>query len=527
MVETAVSLARLEEFLDSLGIASLMLDDDARTVNWNREFLRLFPEHAGSIRPGEPYAENLRRFYRARLDAAEMPNIDAYVADGVERHRRQVEPFEFLHRGLWLRAAVLPVPGRGRLRAWRVSRSSHDSERLAMQMAHAGTRSALGAMDQIADGLMVRDAADRIVLSNRRFAELYGLEVPEHAIGRTFPELLENAWAGAPGAETARHSWVDNSRFAGAPFELPLPGDRWVRVRDFRSHDASLISTHVDVTDLVRLKRSAHEAQRRAEELAAQLCAEMEERKRTEARTVQIARLASLGEMATGLAHELNQPLAAVALAADVAKIKLESVGTAAIPEALERLEHVATTATRARDIVDHVRRFGRADEDARAPEPLDLCEAVRGALALTEAAIRAAGIALETRLPAPPIRVMGHPISLQQVILNLLLNARDSVAASRAEGGAIRLDLEQRDGELLLTVADNGAGFSETALQRGFEPFFTTKLPGQGTGIGLSIAYSTIVAMGGSISLSNAEDGAVVSVRLAPTATAAPGSVA
>jgi signal transduction histidine kinase len=513
--ETTAFLTSLERFLDSLGIASLALDDDVRTLSWNQEFLRLFPEHAGWIRRGEPYAENLRRFYRARLDAAEMPNIEAYVADGTGRHLRQVEPFEFLHRDRWLRVAVLPLPGLGRLRAWTVSRSSHDGERLVMQMVQGGTLPALGIMEQIADGLMVRDAADRIVLANRRFAQLYGLMAPEHAIGRTFRELLASAWAGAPGAEAACQSWADNSRFAGAPFELPLPDDRWVRVRDYRSRDGALFSTHVDVTDLVRLKRSANEAQRRAEELAARLCAEMEERKRTEALTVQLARLAALGEMATGLAHELNQPLAALTLAADTAAIRLSSLGAAAIPEALERLEHVAATAARARDILDHVRLFARAEMPDRAPEPVDLRDAVRGALTLTQAAIRSAGIELETRQPAAPIRVMGHLIALQQMIVNLLMNARDAVAANRTQGGAIRIQIEQQDGEALLTVADNGGGFAEAELQRAFEPFFTTKPPGKGTGIGLSVAYSTVQAMGGTIRLSNAEDGAVVCVRL------------
>ncbi len=508
-------LASLEGLFDSLGIASLALDDDVCTVSWNREFLRLFPEHEGYLRSGEPYAENLRRFYRARLDPVELPNIEAYVADGVGRHRRQVEPFEFLHRNRWIRVAVLPVPRLGRLRAWTVSRSSHDGERIAQQMAHAGTRPAVDVIEQIADGLMVRDAADRVVLSNRRFAELYGFEAPEHAIGRTFSELLDSAWGDALDGKVARESWADNSRFPGAPFELRLPGDRWVRVRDYRSHEGSLISTHVDVTDLVRLQRSASEAQRRAEELAAELCIEMEERKRAEALTVQIARLASLGEMATGLAHELNQPLAALTLAADIARTKLASLGAAAIPEALERLDDVAETAVRARGIVDQVRRFARVDAVAPAPEPVDMRDAVRGALTLTQAAIRSAGIDLETLLPAAPIRVMGHLIALQQVILNLLTNARDAVAANGGEGGAIKLQLEQRDDEAQLTVADNGGGFTEAGLQRAFEPFFTTKPPDKGTGIGLSIAYSSVQATGGSIRLSNGEHGAVVCVRL------------
>lgn len=516
--------ARLETLLDSLGIAALLLDEDARTLGWNLEFVCVFPEHAGAIHRNEPYAENLRRFYRARLDAGERPNMEAYVADGVERHRRQVEPFEFLHRGRWLRVAVLPLPGLGRLRAWTPCQPLRDGDRLAIQMAQGGKRPALGAMEYIADGLMVRDPAGRILLCNRRFAELYGLESPDHAAGMTFPELLDAAWAGAPEAAAAQKGWADNSRFPGAPFELPLPDDRWVRVRDFRANDGTLVSTHVDVTDLFRMTRRATEAQARAEDLAAQLSLEMERRRRSEARTVQMARLVSLGEMATALAHELNQPLAALTIAADLARIRLETRGAEAIPDALERLERVAATAVRARDIVDHLRLFGRAEEHGPAEEPLDLRDAVKGALTLVRASIRAAGIALETRLPASPVFVTGRLVALEQVVLNLLMNARDAVAGKHADGGTIRLDLQEHDGEALLTVADNGGGFTEAGLYRGLEPFFTTKPSGQGTGIGLSISQSTIEAAGGRISLANGAEGAVVSVRL-PLHAAALGS--
>jgi len=510
-----IATESIEAFLDSLGIAALTLDEEARTLGWNKGFLHLFPEQAGGIHQGEPYAENLRRFYGTRLDALEMPKLEHYVADGVERHARQVEPFEFLHRGQWLRVAVLPVPGVGRLRAWTSSRAPQDGARLAAQMAHAGKRSGLGAVNQLADGLMVRDASDRIVLANQRFAEVYGLDGPENAFGRTFPELLEASWGDAQGAAVARQRWADNSRFAGAPFELPLPGDRWVRVRDYRSHDGSLVSTHVDVTDLVRLERSATEARRRAEELAAQLRTEMEERKRAEARTVQLARLASLAEMATGLAHEVNQPLTAITLAADRAQLGLKRQGAAAIPAVLERLESIAATTMSARGILDNLRRFAQAEDSAALPVSVDLAEAVHGALGLAEATIRTSGISIETRLPAAPVRVMGQLVGLERVILNLLMNARDAVAAQGGEGGAIRIELAQAGGEALLTVADTGGGFSVAALQRGFEPFFTTKPPGKGTGIGLSVAYSIIQAAGGSMGLSNTDRGALVSVRL------------
>ncbi|WPB83005.1 ATP-binding protein [Sediminicoccus rosea] len=505
------NLDRMEE----LGVAALALDAEDRTIRWNDGFLALFPEHAGRIHRGEPYAENLRRFYRGRLDAAEMALIERYVAEGVERHHRQVAPFEFLHHSQWLRAEVLPLPGGGRLRFWSRAAPARGGDVLATVMVASGKRVSAEALDQTADGLMVHDAEGRIVMANRPFAKLYGLDGPGEAIGRRFSDVLERAWAGAGDAREARQRWAENSRFPGAPFELPLPGDRWVRVREHRTYDGSWIGTHVDVTDLCRMQQSLAEARHRAEELARMLSAEMQERKRAEAQMVQTARLISLGQMATGLAHELNQPLAIMALAADNAILELQRRGPESIPAALKRLESIASSSIRARGVVDHLRLFGREDGTPASAEPVELALVVKGALLLAEAAIRSAGIALHVSLPDPPARVMGQMIPLEQVLLNLLLNARDAVQASGRPAGAIHLSVRRAEGEVVLTVADNGTGFSPAALARALEPFFTTKEAGKGTGLGLSLAYSTIRAMAGTMTLANADGGAVVRITL------------
>jgi PAS domain-containing protein len=308
-MDTKILSEALDVFLESLGIARLLLDNDVRTLGWNSEFLRLFPEQAGHIRKGEHYVENLRRFYSARLDAAEMPRIELYVAAGVERHIRQVEPFEFLHRGRWLRASVLPVPGVGRLRAWTSVRLPKDGEHLAGQMAHSGGHSALSVLEELPDGMMVRNLAGRITLCNQRFAEIYGLRSSEQAVGRTLSDLLAVAWAGSGHADEAHQIWSDGSRFLGAPFDLELPSDRWVRVRDYRSINDFVVSTHAEVTDIVRLQRRAAEARRQAEELEARLQADVEERKQADARTARIGHLAAIGSIVTGLRHKVGGDL--------------------------------------------------------------------------------------------------------------------------------------------------------------------------------------------------------------------------
>ncbi len=501
--------------LDSLGVPTLALDEEDRVLRWSPELLDLFPEHRGHISVGEPYAEGLRRIYTAVLEATELPHIDRYVAEAVNRHRRQVAPFEFLHRGRWSRAEVLRLPGIGRLRFWQYVEERRHADALAASMVGSGGQVEDDLIDRLADGMVVRDAQGLILRANRRFAETYGLASPADATGRSFPDILDLACTVPAENEEARRCWSDNSRFPGAPFELPLPGDHWVRVRERRTHDGRLIGTHVDVTDLVRLRRSAGEARMRAEDLAAQLAQEIEDRKRTEAQLVQSARMVSLGQMATGLAHELNQPLAIMVLAADTAMLKLERSGADAIPDVLTRLERIGTTALRVRAIIDHLQAFGGQDDGEAALRRLDLRDVVRSALLLTEASIRSAGIVLTICLPPSLSGVMGRPIQLSQAIMNLLLNARDAITEKARPDGAIRLAVEELEGRVMLTVSDNGGGFSASALQHGLEPFFTTKDVGKGVGLGLALAYTTVTGCGGGITLSNADGGAVVRVTL------------
>lgn len=223
------------------------------------------------------------------------------------------------------------------------------------------------------------------------------------------------------------------------------------------------------------------------------------------------ARLATLGEMAAGLAHELNQPLAVMSLAADNAARALEKRGAAAVPDAQRRLQRIAQQALRARDVVDHLRVFGRPDEGK--PEPIALASAVDGAIVLTAGALRSAGIAVEIDLPTGLPPVMARLVPLEQALVNLLLNARDAIeekAGADSREGWIRISARTQGETVALTVADSGGGIPEAAIDRLFEPFFTTKAPGKGTGLGLSICHAAMRAFGGSITVRNGPEGAV-----------------
>ncbi len=223
------------------------------------------------------------------------------------------------------------------------------------------------------------------------------------------------------------------------------------------------------------------------------------------AAAVVASRLATLGEMATGLAHEISQPLTTMSMVVEKTAIGLRR----GMPpqEAIIRLERVPALAQRARTIIDHLRLFGRVEPSD--PASVKVSDMVAGALTLVKGTLREAGIALSIDLAPglPPARA--GAVLMEQVLMNLLLNARDAMVGAGSARRAIRIAAVAADGWLMVSVADTGPGIAEPALPRVFEPFFTTKPPGQGTGLGLSICHGIVRSFGGRLTADNAEPGA------------------
>ena len=269
-------LQAISDALDSLGVAMCAFDADDATLLWNRSFLRSFPEHAAHIKAGDPYRANLRRFYEAKLSAREMPSIERYIDEGVARHGMQRRPYAFAHRGMRLFAASLPLPGVGRVRIWK-------AEPLRGEVADGGAAAAgdlpfAGAQlfDYVADAVMVTDADDRIVWINEPFVLMYGLRDRAAARGLGFEDIYRAAWQGRQAEDPAlfEHGLavlVEYLRFAGAPFEVPLPDDRWSRVIDQRSPDGKRFFAHADITVLKQQQQQLMLAERRARDSEALL----------------------------------------------------------------------------------------------------------------------------------------------------------------------------------------------------------------------------------------------------------------
>jgi C4-dicarboxylate-specific signal transduction histidine kinase len=226
---------------------------------------------------------------------------------------------------------------------------------------------------------------------------------------------------------------------------------------------------------------------------------------------VQAGKLATLGELTTGVAHELNNPLNNIGLFVGNA-VDLVELGATDKGRIIREMERAMQQVRKATEIISHLRTFGRAAPFSL--DPVSLRVVLMQALSLMQEQLRLRDIRVTVDLGAEEPVVLGNPLQLEQVFINLLTNARDAVADSPRK--AIRISVAVTSPVVEITFADTGAGIPSGLERRIFDPFFTTKEVGQGTGLGLSITYGIIKDLGGTISvLSPPGEGATFVVRL------------
>jgi diguanylate cyclase (GGDEF)-like protein len=271
-VNDSALLATMAGTLEGLRIGMCVYDAEDRTVLWNRTFLEFFPEHEGHLFVGEPYRENLRRFYQARLGDDDMPRLERFVEEAVARHRAQARPFAFAHRGRYLRVSSLNVAGGGRIRIWMDESAQHppiDDPQRPLSRPQEPFFSNADALDHVPDGIAVAAPDGALAWVNQAFVVMYGLPDWRAAAGRSFVDVYRRVWAQArdtqrDDCEQGLAALAENLHFVGAPFELPLPDGRWSRVIEQRRPEGNRVFAHVDITELKRQQRSLQLAEARA-----------------------------------------------------------------------------------------------------------------------------------------------------------------------------------------------------------------------------------------------------------------------
>lgn len=370
----------------------------------------------------------------------------------------------------------------------------------------------------VANGRMALEAAldapPDLVLSDVMMPEMDGVTLL-HALRdepstNTVPVILISARAG----EEARLSGLET----GADDYL---------VKPFTAREVfTRVRTHLE---MAKARRASAEAAQALADTRAALMAELEtehaalqqayaELQRTQAQLVQSAKMASLGELVAGIAHEINNPLAFAlghvrtiersldAIGAELGR-EIANVAAERWERATKRTKETRGALVRIQDLVQKLRTFSRLDEGEL--KRVSVRESVESVLTIL-------GYRLKGRIEV--VTDFGEPDEIQcfagllnQAIMNLVANAIDAIA----EQGAITIATSIRDGWFELTVADTGCGIADGIRDKIFDPFFTTKPVGVGTGLGLSITYSIAEKHGGTLNLSSRQgSGTVATLR-------------
>src|SRR5438445_7223232 len=332
-------------------------------------------------------------------------------------------------------------------------------------------------VDSFPDLILVLDTASHYTFVSPRCEEVLGYTIEEAQSmefgGRTHPE-------DSP-AITALYADILAGKQTFASLEVRVRhklGD-WRRIRfnfsplsDEKGNIEGVVLSGRDVTDLKRL----------------------------EEQLIQAEKLAAMGQMLAGVAHELNNPLTAILGVTELLRERVAS------DESTRRqLELTHRQARRAARIVQNLLEFSRPASPQK--KPLDLNNILERTLQLHEHSLRRNNIEVDFRLPAELPGVVGDANQLIQIFLNLITNAEQAIREVR-DSGRIQIRAGRIGNQLTITVQDDGVGIRPEALQRIFDPFYTTKRPGGGTGLGLSICMSIIREHGGNIEAETFPDG-------------------
>jgi signal transduction histidine kinase len=254
-------------------------------------------------------------------------------------------------------------------------------------------------------------------------------------------------------------------------------------------------STEINLSLEAEVTRRTAELERRNKELADAL----DQLRRAQHELVRSEKMASMGRLVAGIAHEINNPVNAVVNTVGPLEHTLEELSISADlkSDIAEMIRVIQRGARRTKEIVQALHNYSRGDDDRLVD--VDLQRGIDDSLDLLRHHLKN-GINVE-RQYGEVGRVKGHAGQLHQVFMNLLTNAAQALA-TRGRGGTIHIATMRKEGKAVITVADDGPGIPPEVLPRIFDPFFTTKDVGEGSGLGLSIVHGIVERHGGTIAV-------------------------
>ena len=353
---------------------------------------------------------------------------------------------------------------------------------------HAAPSEFQAIMDAAVDAIVVIEADGRIAAFSRSAERMFGYAAAEmlgQPVSRLMPEPFRSA-----------HSrYVESYCTTGEPRVIGTGR----KVQAMRK-DGKVFPVWISVGET--RSGSEHRFVGIVRDLSDEQAAE-HERRTLEIRLEHVSRLSLLGEMAAGIAHEINQPLAAIANYSQAAKAFLDR-GQGRSDSLRTACEGIAEQVERAGDVIQNLRGFLRKREVEKTN--LNLNKVVEDVMVLIKADAAHAGVDVQTKFAAIP-EVRGNAVQLQQVILNLTHNAVDAMRQRSGRDREMRVETRRAaGGRVEVSVADSGPGISSSLGDAIFRPFFTTKQ--DGLGVGLAISRSIVDAHGGELTFQNRDEG-------------------
>jgi PAS domain S-box-containing protein len=389
----------------------------------------------------------------------------------------------------WMRCLISSVTIAGA--TWLVLRNQAAAVSLADQIR---------ILEQTHDAIIVRDMHYRITHWNHGACSLFGWSATE-ALGQTCYSLLSTD--GQTSQRPASLELLSNDRWEGEEIYDRRDGaklyvsSRWTVRRDVNGVARSIISASNDIT-----------AFRQAEEALCQ----------SQAQLAHATRITMLGELMASIAHEINQPLAAISTYG-AASLRWLERDTPNIAEASQAVGKMISDSKRASEVIRRVRALSRKCDAVHAP--LDLNTTVEDSLALLTREMARKNIALVRDLDPCPVEVTGDRVQLQQVVINLIINSVQAMNGSASRPRDIIIRTRRQAGRALMTIIDSGPGFPPGQLPHLFDAFFTTKP--EGMGLGLSICRSIVESHAGDIQAQNRTDRQGACIQISLPVTGAP----
>jgi PAS domain S-box-containing protein len=379
-----------------------------------------------------------------------------------------------------------------------------------------------GLVEQSLQGMVIaQDNPVRVVFASNPMEEIIGFSPqelvsfgPQQLAGMIHPQhretFFQNFRARIRGEEVSpRRDYQIIHRSGEA---------RWVEIYSSRIEYEGEPATQTVFLDITARKAAEAKLQEYAHLLEEMVEDKVRQLERERAKIIQMDKMAALGQLATGVAHELNQPLTAITFEADYLRRIAEKVvdGSCDLRDVLpaDQLDKIGADVlgdlARCRRIIDHMREFSRLSQGC--PRSTDINQVIEDSFIFVRQRLRHHNIDVRFSLSPNLPLILVDPHRLEQVFLNLIANAEYALEQRSEEdtGTEYRKTLEiathSRDGWVMAMVQDNGSGIPEDVQKRIFDPFFTTKPVGEGTGLGLSISYGIVTEYGGEIACHSTE---------------------